>query len=212
MEHIERMERGTEHRNRTKEHRIVGNHHFMVAKGEQTNDTIWMNTMNEWYNKWNTPKGWNEERNNKEHGTQNSRKPPFHPPAIAREQRPSIPHQMQPDVCLCNGAGLPVHPPQSGGQPPHLPLVPRTGVKKSTRRQDSEKPWKFFFFCNEMKWNVVARSWNEMKWNVFYLTFHHFFTVDVKWKWMKLFFREVREMRWNEVKFMKFMICVESWN
>ncbi len=61
-----------------------------------------------------------------------------------------------------------------------------------------------------MKWNVVARSWHEMKWNVFYVTLHYFFTVDVKWKLMKLFFREVREMRWNEVKFMKFMKCSET--
>ena len=51
-----------------------------------------------------------------------------------------FPHQMQPDVCLRNGPGLPAHPPQSGGQPPHLPLLPRTGVKKPTRRQDSQKP------------------------------------------------------------------------
>ena len=51
-----------------------------------------------------------------------------------------FPHQTQPDVCPCNGPGLPAHPPQSGGQPPHLPLLPRTGVKKPTRRQDSQKP------------------------------------------------------------------------
>jgi hypothetical protein len=39
-----------------------------------------------------------------------------------------FPHQTQPDVCPCNGPGLPAHPPQSGGQPPHVPLLPRTGV------------------------------------------------------------------------------------
>jgi hypothetical protein len=44
------------------------------------------------------------------------------------------PHQTQPDVCPSNGPGLPVHPSQSGGQPPHLPLLPHTGVKKPTRR------------------------------------------------------------------------------
>ena len=51
-----------------------------------------------------------------------------------------FPHQTQPDVCPCNGTGLPSHPPQPGDQPPHLPLLPLTGVKKPTRRQDSQKP------------------------------------------------------------------------
>ena len=56
------------------------------------------------------------------------------------------PHQMQPNVCPCNGPGLPAHPPQSGGQPAHLPLLPHTGLKRPTRRQDSQKSWKFFIF------------------------------------------------------------------
>ncbi len=50
------------------------------------------------------------------------------------------PHQTQPDVCPRNGPGLPAHPSQSGGQPTHLPHLPRTGVKKPTRRQDSQRP------------------------------------------------------------------------
>ena len=48
-------------------------------------------------------------------------------------------------------------------------------------------------------WNIFSVKWIEMKWNV-----THFSTVDVKWKLMKLFFTNDREMRWNEVKFMKF--------
>jgi hypothetical protein len=40
-----------------------------------------------------------------------------------------------------------------------------------------------------------------MKWNE---RFNHFSMVDVKWKWMKLFFINDCEMRWNEVNFMKF--------
>ncbi len=35
-----------------------------------------------------------------------------------------------------NGPGLPVHPTQSGGQPSHLPLLPRIDVKRPTRRQN----------------------------------------------------------------------------
>jgi hypothetical protein len=45
-----------------------------------------------------------------------------------------FPHQTQPDVCPRNWPGLPAHPSQSGDQPDHLPLLPRTGVKRSTRR------------------------------------------------------------------------------
>jgi hypothetical protein len=40
-----------------------------------------------------------------------------------------------------------------------------------------------------------------MKWNE---RFTHLSTVDVKWRLMKLFFTNDREMRWNGVKFMKF--------
>jgi hypothetical protein len=50
------------------------------------------------------------------------------------------PHQTQPDVCPHSGPGPPANPPQSGGQPTHLPHLPRTGMKKPTRRQDSQKP------------------------------------------------------------------------
>jgi hypothetical protein len=41
--------------------------------------------------------------------------------------------------CPRNGPGPPGNPPQSGGQPTHLPHLPRTGVKKLTRRQDSQR-------------------------------------------------------------------------
>ncbi len=58
-----------------------------------------------------------------------------------------------------------------------------------------------------MKWNVRSVSSGEMKWNE---RFPHFSPVDVKWKLMKLFFREIREMRWNEVQFMKFMKFSET--
>ncbi len=47
-----------------------------------------------------------------------------------------FPHQTQPDVCPWNGPGLPDHPSQSGAQPTHLPLLPHTGVKRPTRRQN----------------------------------------------------------------------------
>ena len=50
------------------------------------------------------------------------------------------PHQTQPDACPRNGPGPPANPPQSGDQPTHLPHLPRTGVKKPTRRQDSQRP------------------------------------------------------------------------
>jgi hypothetical protein len=50
-----------------------------------------------------------------------------------------LPHHTQPNVCPCNGPGLPTHPPQSGGQPTHLPLLPRPDVKRTTRRQDPQK-------------------------------------------------------------------------
>ncbi len=56
------------------------------------------------------------------------------PPLPVRGKRPKhFPHQMQPDVCPCNGPGLPDHPPQSGGQPDHLPLLPHIDVKRPTR-------------------------------------------------------------------------------
>jgi hypothetical protein len=42
--------------------------------------------------------------------------------------------------CPRNGPGPPANPPQSGGQPTHLPHLPRTGVKKSTRRQNPQRP------------------------------------------------------------------------
>ena len=45
-----------------------------------------------------------------------------------------FPHQTQPDACPRNGPGLPAHPPQSGGQLPHPPPIPRIGVKRPTRR------------------------------------------------------------------------------
>ncbi len=48
--------------------------------------------------------------------------------------------------CPHNGPGPPANPPQSGGQPTHLPHLPRTGVKKPTRRQDSQRSWKSFLF------------------------------------------------------------------
>jgi hypothetical protein len=48
--------------------------------------------------------------------------------------------------CPCNGPGPPANPPQSGGQPTHLSHLVRTGVKKPTRRQDSQRTWKSFFF------------------------------------------------------------------
>ncbi len=68
-----------------------------------------------------------------------------------------FPHQTQPDACPRNGPGLPTHPPQSGGQPPHLPLLPRTGVKKPTRRQDSKshESFFFFFFVNTSSLSVI---------------------------------------------------------
>ena len=58
----------------------------------------------------------------------------------ARTTTKRSPHQTPPDVCPRNGPGLPAHPPQSGGQPSYLPHIPRTGVKKPTRRQDSQRP------------------------------------------------------------------------
>ena len=57
-----------------------------------------------------------------------------------------------------------------------------------------------FVSWNEVKGMVTKFTWNEMKWNV-----THSSTRDVKWKLMKLFFTNDRGMRWNEVKFMKFM-------
>jgi hypothetical protein len=41
--------------------------------------------------------------------------------------------------CPRNGSGPPDNPPQSGGQPTHLPHLPRTGVTNPTRRQDSQR-------------------------------------------------------------------------
>ena len=74
-----------------------------------------------------------------------------------------FPHQTQPDACPRNGPGLPAHPPQSGGQPPHLPLLPRTGVKKPTRRQDSKSHESFFlsdlFIRNIV--SILTSSWSR---------------------------------------------------
>ena len=60
------------------------------------------------------------------------------------------PTKRNPVVCPWNGPGLSVHWSQSGGQPPHLPLLPCIGVKRSTRRQDPQSPFYFFFYSEEI--------------------------------------------------------------
>ncbi len=90
----------------------------------------------------------------------------------------------------------------------HLLTLPtlRTTCTADNQLADNQKgrrPTTGFrpFLWNEMKWNVGSPTSNKMKWNE---RFTHFSSVDVKWKLMKLFFTNDREMRWNEVKIMKF--------
>ena len=85
-----------------------------------------------------------------------------------------------------------------------------TWIKKPKKNQivytnSVRQGWKYttytgkFVKWNDMKCRVSNFKWIEMKWN-----FTHSSSVDVKWKLMKLFFTNDREMRWNEVNFMKF--------
>ncbi len=78
-------------------------------------------------------------------------------------QPPHTSHSVR-DVCPYNGPGLSAHPPQSGGQPAHLPLLPRTGMKKPTRRQDSLRTF-IFFFSNVflvLTLNLLSPAWYRL--------------------------------------------------
>jgi hypothetical protein len=58
-------------------------------------------------------------------------------PLSSHGKRPKhFPHQTQPNVFPHKGPHLSAHPPQSGGQPDHLFLIPLIVVKRSVRRQN----------------------------------------------------------------------------
>ncbi len=87
-------------------------------------------------------------------------------------------------------------------RPPRRYLNTTAPEKKRKQKREFSRAFislEKFVSWNEMKCMVSKFKWNEMKWN-----FSHFSTVHVKWKLMKLFFINDREMRWHEVKFMKF--------
>ena len=66
------------------------------------------------------------------------------------------PNQRNRDACPHNGSELSAHPTRSGGQPDHPPPLPRPGSKRSTRRQNPQKPFIFFFCCAKCLQEIVV--------------------------------------------------------
>ena len=66
-------------------------------------------------------------------------------PLYGHSDRGVSPNQRTGDTCPHNEPELSSHPSRSGGQPAHLSPLPHPGSKRSTRRQNPQKPFIFFF-------------------------------------------------------------------